>query len=132
MSEKVKSHAKMQINKAWIKAYYFLRCHIAMRVEISTSYDHIYFRTVILQFFMMIFSILRSGNISFLTTRSKFSIFFFLLSVNIYLAQLWADTCRKFSPIEYLECVYIQVCVFGKPRYYWRVMTLNLIHVITG
>ena len=55
-----------------------------------------------------IFSVLRGGNAGFFTTRSKISIVFFLLSVNIYLAQLWADTCRKFSPIEYLECIYIQ------------------------
>ena len=54
------------------------------------------------------FSVLRGGNAGFFTTRSKISIVFFLLSVNIYLAQLWADTCRKFSPIEYLECIYIQ------------------------
>jgi len=74
----------------------------------ATAIGFVILGTVILQFFMMIFSVLRGGNAGFFTTRSKISIVFFLLSVNIYLAQLWADTCRKFSPIEYLECIYIQ------------------------
>ena len=28
----------------------------------------------------------------------------FLVSVNVFSAQLWSETCKKFSPIEYLEC----------------------------
>ena len=57
---------------------------------------------------MMVFSILRSGSTEFFTTRSKVAIGFFLVSINVFSAQLWADTCRKFSPIEYVECIYIK------------------------
>ncbi len=32
----------------------------------------------------------------------------FLVSVNVFSAQLWAETCRKFSPIVYEEVTYIR------------------------
>ena len=32
----------------------------------------------------------------------------FIVSVNVFSAQLWAETCRKISPIEYVEVTYIR------------------------
>ena len=69
----------------------------------STAINFVILSTVILQFFMMMFSLIRSGSWEELETRSEVSIFFFLLSANIYFAQLWADTCKKCSPIDYIE-----------------------------
>lgn len=69
----------------------------------STAINFVILTTVILQFFMMMFSLIRSGSWNDLNIRSEVSIFFFLLSANIYCAQLWADTCKKFSPIDYIE-----------------------------
>ena len=57
---------------------------------------------------MMVFSLIRSGSWSNFSSRSKVSIAFFLVSINVFSAQLWADTCRKFSPIEFVECIYIK------------------------
>lgn len=75
----------------------------------STAISFVVLSTVILQFFMMVFTIIRGGmGITQLSLMSKFAICFFLISVNILSAQLWSSTCKKFSPIEYVECTYIR------------------------
>ena len=75
----------------------------------ATAISFIVLSTVVLQFFMTIFSVLRSGvALTELTLRSKYAIGLFLVSVNIFSAQLWSDTCKKFSPIEYMECTLVR------------------------
>ena len=74
----------------------------------STAINFVILSTVMLQFFMMMFSLIRNGTFDNLTVRTEISIMLFLLSVNIYSAQLWSDTCKKFSPIDYVESTYIR------------------------
>ena len=63
-------------------------------------------------------SVVRSGaSISDLSLRSKYAIVLFLISVNIFSAQLWSDTCKKFSPIEYIECTLVREQDLNQPDY---------------
>ena len=52
------------------------------------------------QFFTTTFIILRNGSLD-LTNMGKLCLFLFLVCVNVFAAQTWADTCKKLSPIEY-------------------------------
>lgn len=74
----------------------------------STAISFVVLSTVVLLFFMMVFTVIRSGSLSELTMKSKVEIGLFLLAVNIFSAQLWSDTCKKFSPIEFIECTYLR------------------------
>ena len=35
----------------------------------------------------------------------------------LFLAQLWSDTCKKFSPIEYMECTLVREQDLHQPDY---------------
>ena len=84
----------------------------------ATAISFIVLSTVVLQFFMTIFSVLRSGvALTELTLRSKYAIGLFLVSVNIFSAQLWSDTCKKFSPIEYMECTLVREQDLNQPDF---------------
>ena len=72
----------------------------------STAIHYVVLCALILQFVMMTFFLIRNG-LNDLPMMSTFSIGVFLLSLNIYSAQLWSHTCEKLSPIDYLECNYI-------------------------
>jgi hypothetical protein len=67
--------------------------------------------TIFLQFFMTLFSLLRNGATiaegGFLS-RSTFAGMLFLVSVNIFNSQVCSATCRKCSPVEYVENTYIR------------------------
>ena len=64
------------------------------------------------------FSFVRGGaSITELSLRSKFSIGLFLVSVNIFSAQLWSETCKKFSPISYKECTLVREQDLHQPDY---------------
>ena len=105
-----------------IGLFYFIMKHLTDRHNLMYAYrpskiskkvhssaiNFVVLCTVMLQFLMMTFNVIRSGSWNDLTLRSKFAIGIFLLSVNIYSAQLWSDTCQKLSPIEYLECTIIK------------------------
>ena len=69
----------------------------------ATAINFVILSVVLLQFFMMMFTLIRSGTWKSLSTMSKCSILFFFLSCNIYFAQLWEDSCKKCSPIDYVE-----------------------------
>ena len=34
--------------------------------------------------------------------------FLFFISVNVYSASLWSETCKKLNPVEFVEGVYIK------------------------
>ena len=74
----------------------------------SPEYAHVCMYIHSFQFFMTVFTVLRSGSLSSLTIMSKVSLGLFFITVNIFSAQLWADTCSKCSPIEYEPCTYIK------------------------
>merc|ERR1711874_287701 len=57
----------------------------------------------LLQFFMVIFILLRSGSVSSLTWLSKYAIVLFVITVNVWSSQTWAATCRRPSPIHYVD-----------------------------
>jgi len=97
--------------------YVYKPSKINKRVH-ATAISFVILSTVVLQFFMTIFSVVRSGaSISDLSLRSKYAIVLFLISVNIFSAQLWSDTCKKFSPIEYIECTLVREQDLTQPDY---------------
>ena len=97
--------------------YVYKPSKINKRVH-ATAISFVVLATVVLQFFMTIFSVIRSGKaFSELSLRSKYAIGLFFLSVNIFSAQLWADTCKKFSPIEYRECTLVREQDLHQPDY---------------
>ena len=73
----------------------------------STAIHYVVLCALLLQFVMMVFFLIRNG-LDKLRMISSFSIGIFLLSLNIYSAQLWSHTCDKLSPIDYLECNYMR------------------------
>ena len=73
----------------------------------ATAISFVILSTVVLQFFMTIFSVIRAGaGVSDLSIRSKYAIGLFLVTLNVFSAQLWSDTCKKFSPIGKFRCYY--------------------------
>lgn len=71
-------------------------------------YFCVFFYVLQLLLTFSIFMIWHSKCLPPFLDRSKYSGFLFLLSVNVFSAQLWADTCKKFSPIEYMECTLLR------------------------
>ena len=82
---------------------------------------------IIMQFFMLVYIYIRNGEATKISTLTKviglislsirqcndllpFQVMFgvFIISVNVFSAQLWAETCKKISPIEYVEVTYIR------------------------
>jgi len=62
----------------------------------------------LLQFFMVVFSIIRSGSVSYLTARTKYALVLFVITINIFTAQIWSAFCRKLSPIMYEDVLYVE------------------------
>merc|ERR1712179_674014 len=56
----------------------------------------------------MMFSLIRTESWKDMALRTQVSILLFLLATNIYFAQLWADSCKKCSPIDYVESMIIR------------------------
>lgn len=97
--------------------YVYRPSKINKRVH-ATAISFVILSTVVLQFFMTIFSVVRSGaGFTELSLRSKYAIGLFLVSVNIFSAQLWSDTCKKFSPIEYMHCTLVREQDLNQPEY---------------
>ena len=57
----------------------------------------------LLQFFMIVFSFIRSLDADFKTLdfRTKVAMALFILTLNVCSAQIWSNTCRRISPIKY-------------------------------
>ena len=84
----------------------------------ATAISFVVLSTIVLQFFMTILGFFRgSADITQLSIRSKYAIGLFLVSVNIFSAQLWSDTCKKFSPIEFMECTLVREQDLYQPDY---------------
>ena len=68
--------------------------------------------TVMLQFFLMTLIAIRTESFAQfklkLSSKSTVSCLLFFLSVNVYSASLWAETCKKLNPVEFVERTYIQ------------------------
>ena len=68
--------------------------------------------TVMLQFFLMTLIAIRTETFAQfkldLSSKSTVSCLFFFLSVNVYSSSLWAETCKKLNPVEFVERTYFQ------------------------
>jgi len=62
----------------------------------------------LLQFFMVAFSILRSGKLDLMTERTKYALVLFVITINIFTAQIWSSFCRRLSPIKYEDVLYLE------------------------
>jgi len=74
----------------------------------ATAISFVILNVVMLQFFMLLFLYVRNGEATDISKYTKVMLFLFFCTVNVFSAQLWAQTCKKFSPIEYVECTYIR------------------------
>merc|ERR1712029_572346 len=82
--------------------YVYKRSKINQKVH-ETAIGYVVFSTLILQFVMVVFIVVRAGNEEFFLLKSKVAIGLFFLSINVYSSQLWAHTCRAFSPVKFKE-----------------------------
>ena len=57
---------------------------------------------------MAVFMILRGGSIGDMDVRSKTIAGLFLLTVNVFSAQLWSESCKRCSAIEYEQNMYLR------------------------
>ena len=73
----------------------------------ATAINFVIMSVALLQFFMVIFSFIRSfdNSLSNLDWRTKVSLILFIVTINICSAQIWSNTCRKISPIKYEDAL---------------------------
>lgn len=86
-------------------AFIYAPSKINKKVHVS-AINFVIFSVGLLQFFMVAFTILRTGEIANLTLLSKYTLILFVLTINIFSAQVWAATCKKLSPIKYVDVLY--------------------------
>ena len=86
-------------------AFIYAPSKINKEVHVS-AINFVVFSVGLLQFFMVAFTILRTGEIANLTPLSKYTLILFVLTINIFTAQVWASTCKKLSPIKYVDDLY--------------------------
>ena len=86
-------------------AFIYAPSKINKEVHVS-AINFVIFSVGLLQFFMVVFTILRTGEIANLTLLSKYTLILFVLTINIFTAQVWASTCKKLSPIKYVDDLY--------------------------
>jgi len=86
-------------------AFVYAPSKINKKVHIS-AINFVILSVGLLQFFMVAFTILRSGEIANLTYLSKYTLALFVITINIFSAQVWAATCKKLSPIKYVDVLY--------------------------
>ena len=69
----------------------------------ATAINFVIMSVALLQFFMVVFSFIRSLDSSFnsLDVRTKVSLALFIVTLNVCSAQIWSNTCRKISPVKY-------------------------------
>jgi len=83
-------------------AFVYARSKINKKVH-ATAINFVIMSVALLQFFMIVFSFVRSldSNLSTLDLRTKVALALFILTLNICSAQIWSNTCRRISPIKY-------------------------------
>lgn len=86
-------------------AFVYAPSKINKKVHVS-AINFVILSVGLLQFFMVAFTILRSGEFSNLTYLSKYTLALFVITINIFSAQVWAATCKKLSPIKYVDVLY--------------------------
>merc|ERR1719427_2616678 len=83
-------------------AFVYARSRINKKVH-ATAINFVIMSIGLLQFFMIVFSFVRSwnSNLSSLDLRTKAALLLFFVTVNVCSSQIWSNTCRKISPIKY-------------------------------
>ena len=83
-------------------AFVYARSKINKMVH-ATAINFVIMSVALLQFFMIVFSFIRSLDSDFkaINVRTKVALSLFILTLNICSAQIWSNTCRKISPIKY-------------------------------
>ena len=78
----------------------------------KTVINYFVLSTVMLQFFLTTLILIRTESFAQfklnLTSKSTVSLFLFFVSVNVYSASLWAETCKKLNPVEFVEPIYVR------------------------
>ena len=73
-------------------AFVYARSKINKKVH-ATAINFVIMSVALLQFFMIIFSVIRSPD-SF-SLRTKVAILLFFITLNVCSSQIWSNTCRK-------------------------------------
>ena len=83
-------------------AYVYAWSRINKKVH-ATAINFVIMSVALLQFFMVVFSFVRSfdNSLSNLDWRTKVSLILFIVTINICSAQIWSNTCRKIAPVKY-------------------------------
>ena len=83
-------------------AFVCARSKINKKVH-ATAINFVIMSVALLQFFMIVFSFIRSldSNLSTWHLQTKVALALFILTLNICSAQIWSNTCRRISPIKY-------------------------------
>ena len=77
-------------------AFVYERSKINKKVH-ATAINFVIMSVALLQFFMIIFSVIRSLDTSFsnFALRTKIAILLFFITMNVCSSQIWSNTCRK-------------------------------------
>eukprot|EP00092_Neocalanus_flemingeri_P009447 GFUD01010165.1.p1 GENE.GFUD01010165.1~~GFUD01010165.1.p1 ORF type:complete len:846 (+),score=190.82 GFUD01010165.1:77-2614(+) len=83
-------------------AFVYARSRINKKVH-ATAINFVIMSVALLQFFMIVFSFIRSldSDLKTINFRTKVSMALFILTLNVCSAQIWSNTCRRISPIKY-------------------------------
>ncbi|XP_023327129.1 CSC1-like protein 2 [Eurytemora carolleeae] len=83
-------------------AYVYAPSKINKKIH-ATAINFVIMSVALLQFLMVVFSFIRSGDIAqgLVSPHTKVAIGLFVLTLNICSAQIWSATCKKISPIKY-------------------------------
>ena len=100
-------------------AYVYAWSRINKKVH-ATAINFVIMSVALLQFFMVIFSFIRSfdNSLSNLDWRTKVSLILFIVTINICSAQIWSNTCRKISPVKYEDVMLWQDSEDGHDEIY--------------
>ena len=69
----------------------------------ATAIHFVIMSVALLQFFMIVFSFIRSldTDMKTISFRTKVAMGLFILTVNICSAQIWSNTCKRISAVRY-------------------------------
>ena len=83
-------------------AFVYAKSKINKKVH-ATAINFVIMSVALLQFFMVVFSFIRSldSDLKTINLRTKCALALFILTLNVCSAQIWSNTCRRISPIKY-------------------------------
>ena len=78
-------------------AFVYARSKINKKVH-ATAITFVIMSVALVQFFLIVFSVIRSlddSNITTLSTKTKVAILLLFLTLNVCSAQIWSNTCKQ-------------------------------------